>query len=163
VAADPVEHRQRHHAGHDQRRAWTTLPQAGDQIVVGAHQLVLALAGDRLRRALHAEKLGFLFAQTRVGSVAFRLQIVGLKDGLRTEAFKRGFSFNNSATWGNALWGAMQWGGGDPGAVKMRLERSCYAFALEFANPYPNQPAGLLGFELGADRLGRKKVASGGN
>jgi hypothetical protein len=142
---------------------WTTLPQAGEQIVVGAIDWYWRSPVVDFGDPFTKKKLGWLETQVRVGSVAFQLQIVGLQDGLRTQAFKRGFSFNNSSTWGNALWGAMVWGGGDPGAVKMRLERACYSFALEFANPYPNQPAGLLGFQLGADRLGRRKAASGGS
>jgi hypothetical protein len=100
--------------------------------------------------------------QARVGSSAFRLTLVGLMDGLNTVSFRRGFSFVNSSTWGAGVWGAMLWGGGDPGSLKQRLMRAFFGFSCELSNPYPNQPVSILGFSIGADRLGRRKVASGG-
>jgi hypothetical protein len=143
--------------------AWTSLPQAGEQIIVGAIDWYWRAPVIDFGDPFTKKKGGFFEVQTRPGSSSLRLQLIGLMEGLRTQGFAKNFSFTISATWGIGAWGSMYWGGGDPTPLKMRLMRTFFGFSFELSNPYPNQPISILGVAIGADRLTRRKVASGGS
>jgi hypothetical protein len=143
--------------------AWTNQPAAGDQIVVGAIDWYWRAPIIDFGEPFTKKKGGLFEVQTRTGSAALRLQLIGLMEGLRVAGFSKNFVFTNAGTWGVGAWGVMTWGGGDSAAVKSRLMRTFFGFSFELSNPYPNQPIAVLGVSVGADRLNRRKVASGGS
>lgn len=141
---------------------WNVLPVAGDQIIVGAINWYWRAPVIDFGDPFAKKKGGWFQVQARAGSSTFRLQLIGLMEGLNTHGFTRAFTFTNASTWGDGLWGEMLWGGGDADAVKTRLMRTFFGFSFELSNPYPNQPVTILTAGVSADKMGRRKVRSGG-
>lgn len=143
--------------------AWSTLPVAGDTIVVGGidwyFRMPLVDFGDPFR----AKKGHYFAVQARPGSAGFRVKISAFKEGFSTREFAKTFVMTNTGgLWGSGLWGSMVWGGGNSDAFKTRIKRSFFSMAAEFSNPYPNNSVSLLGVRLTADWLRKRLRRSGG-
>jgi hypothetical protein len=143
---------------------WANIPQAGEQIVVGGidwyWRSPLVDYGEPLRK----KRGGFLEIEALPGSANFATRVVGLLEGYGSRTWSTTLNFlNTGALWGVGAWGVMVWGGGTQQALKFRLMRTFFKFAIELANPYPNRPVTIQSLRIGADPLRGQTVPSGGS
>lgn len=140
---------------------WSVTPAAGWRYAVGGIDWFWRTPWLDFGQPGMAKRLGWLSLQMKPLGGDSTVEIRARFNERDASVDDRPVSFHAGAAggvWGSGQWGAMLWGGTVRRFRKLRLFRACFSAALEFANPWPDQPVEITRYEIDADLLPRRRV-----
>jgi hypothetical protein len=142
---------------------WTTVPDAGWTIYVGAIEWYHWLPWFDFGHPEYMKQLHYLFLQSKVTSESHTISVNARFNDDEGITSSVSYSFpTGSATgvWGTGIWGTSLWGFTSRRMRKKRIDRSAFTVQFQLSNFYPDQPVTITALGITADKLIEDLVAS---